>query len=114
MTGEKRVRLDVEAEAVGGALGPQPRLLLGWRSVVGRVDLRQGELLGVEAQPLRSAHRAAWVPARLFEERTVGPRAAAREHDMTVEADAGTKLRMIGGLLSAHRLADPHPAGLTA
>ena len=103
VTGQERVRLDVEAKALGRALRPQPRLLLGRRRVVGRVDLGQRELARVEAQaaPRRSSSAAGTTRASLHE-RTVGPRAASAEHDVLAERDTRPELLVIAAALAGH------------
>ena len=49
--GDDLVGLDVEAEVVGGALGPGRRGLEGGERVEGRVDLHHREVVGVVPQP---------------------------------------------------------------
>ena len=75
----RRVGLDVEDEAVGGARRPELAVALRRRRVVRGVDLDDRELLGVVPQPRLGAAHARRVEAPAGDERGVGPRTAAHE-----------------------------------
>src|SRR5207244_2890905 len=78
--GERRERLEVHREAVGGALGPELRLLLGWQRVVRSVVLHEREASGVVAEALfRVVLDLLGIPAGC-DERRVGPRARTHLH----------------------------------
>src|SRR5438445_467189 len=80
MGGERRERLEVHREAVGGALGPELRLLLGWQRVVRSVVLHEREASGVVAEALfRVVLDLLGIPAGC-DERRVGPRARTHLH----------------------------------
>src|SRR5437870_3391307 len=71
---------ELDGEAVGGALGPALRLVLGWQRVVRSVVLHEREASGVVAEALfRVVLDLLGIPAGC-DERRVGPRARTHLH----------------------------------
>ena len=78
--GEERVRLDVEHEVLRGPFRPQRRVPFAGREVVRRVHLHDGELAGVELQPLLGGLRPFRVEVPPLDQGRLGPRRDADQH----------------------------------
>ncbi len=96
VVGEQRVRLDVEREVLRRPLDPQDGVLLARWEVVGRVDLDDRELLGVEAQPGLGALGLGRVEVPVLDEGRVGPARGADEDPAHVSQPTGRSRRTNG------------------
>src|SRR5919198_460782 len=87
---QQRVRLDVEGEMLRCSLRPEDSVPLAGREVIGGVHLHDGELSGIELEPLLGRGGALRVEVALLDQGRLRPRRDADEHlSLRTHGDGG-------------------------